>query len=87
MVNQLQFQIGKIMTKPTTPPPPYLAVMSSDSKFMLRLIDWLNAQKVDSNSTVIRVHDMDPYEELDLRLAQIEGMTIRIQDLERRANG
>ena len=69
------------MTKPTTPPP-YLAVMSSDSKFMTRLIDWLNAQKVDANSTVIRVHDMDPYEELDLRMAQIEGMTVRIQDLE-----
>lgn len=73
------------MTNPITPPP-YLAVMSSDSKFMIRLIDWLNAQKVDANSTVIRVHDMDPYEELDLRMAQIEGMTERIQDLERRAN-
>lgn len=75
------------MTNPITPPT-YLAIMSHDPKFMLKLIDWLNAQKVDSNSTVVRVHDMDPYEELDLRIAQIEGMTIRIQDLERKiANG
>lgn len=69
------------MTSPTTPPT-YLAIMSYDPEFMLKLIGWLNAQKVDSNSTVVRVHDMDPYEELDLRIAQIEGMTERIQDLE-----
>lgn len=60
----------------------YLAVMSTDAKFMCRLIDWLNTAKCDSGSTVIRQHDMDPYEELDLRMAQIEGMTERIRDLE-----
>ena len=63
--------------------PVYLAVKSTDSEFLCRLIDWLNAAKCKSGSTIIRQHDMDPFEELDLRMAQIEGMTIRIRDLER----
>lgn len=66
-------------------PPCYLAVCSSDSRFMCRLIDWLNKQDVAKDSTVIRVHDMDPYEEVDRLRAQIEGMTIRIHDAERAA--
>jgi hypothetical protein len=67
---------------PTTIDASYLAVHSTDTKFMCRLIDWLNSQPVEAGSTVIRVHDMDPYEEVDLLRAQIEGMTIRIRDLE-----
>lgn len=63
----------------------YLAVHSTDGKFMCRLIDWLNKQDVAKGSTVVRVHDMDPYEEADLLRAQIEGMTIRIHDAERAA--
>lgn len=66
-------------------PPCYLAVHSTDGKFMCRLIDWLNNQDVAKGSTVIRVHDMDPCEEIDLLRAQIEGMTIRIHDAERAA--
>jgi hypothetical protein len=62
----------------------YLAVMSTDTKFMCRLIDWLNNQSCENGSTVIRQHDSDPYEELDLRLAQIDGMTTRVFDLEKR---
>jgi hypothetical protein len=62
----------------------FLAVASTDADFMCRLIDWLNDQDCEKGSTTIRVHDMDPYEELDLRLAQIEGMKQRIFDLEAR---
>jgi len=63
--------------------PSYLAVWSTDSEFLCRLIDWLNTAKCEPGSTIIRQHDMDPFEELDLRMAQIEGMTVRIRDLER----
>jgi len=62
----------------------YLAVMSTDTQFMCRLIDWLNTAKCEKGTTIIRQHDSDPYEELDLRLAQIDGMTTRIFDLEKR---
>lgn len=62
----------------------YLAVMSTDTKFMCRLIDWLNDQSCEKGSTAIRHHDSDPFEELDFRLAQIDGMTARIFDLEKR---
>jgi hypothetical protein len=64
--------------------PTYLAVASTDADFMSRLIDFLDKEPCKADSTLVRVHDMDPYEELDLRLAQIEGMTVRIQDLERK---
>ena len=62
----------------------YLAVKSTDNAFMIRLINWLNNQSVDTGSTIIRHHDDDPFEELDLRMSQIEGMTQRIFDLEDR---
>ena len=63
----------------------YLVVTSNDKTFMINLIDWLSKQSVNKDhNTVVRVSDMDPYEELDLRLAQIEGMTIRINDTEAR---
>ena len=59
-------------------------ICSSDTKFMSRLIKWLDSQEVKKDSTVIRVHDMDPYEEVDLLRAQIEGMTIRLHDAEQK---
>ena len=62
---------------------PYLAVMSTDTKFMCKLIDWLNSAECEKGSTIIRTHDCDPYEELDLRMAQIEGMKQRIFNLEK----
>lgn len=68
---------------PPPEPPSYVAVRSTDKKFMGRLIDWLNNQPCENGSTVIRQHDNDPYEEMDLRLAQIDGLTTRIFDLER----
>lgn len=60
-----------------------LTITTTDSNFMCRLIDWLNSQYCENNSTTIRHSDYNPFDELDLRLAQIEGMTIRINDLER----
>jgi len=63
--------------------PYYLGVMSTDTEFIHRLIDWLNGQSCKKGSTALRLHDMDPFEELDLRLAQIGGMTTRIFDLEK----
>lgn len=65
---------------------PYLAVYSTDNKFMSNLIDWINNQTVAKDSTIVRLHDMDPYEEVDLLKAQIEGMTVRIYDLESKLN-
>jgi hypothetical protein len=47
------------------PRPSYLTVCSTDGKFMCLLIDWLNKQDVQKDSTVIRVHDTDPHEEID----------------------
>ena len=69
----------------TTEQPSYLAVRSTDGKFMHSLINWLNRQHVKKDSTIVRVHDTDPYEEVDLLRAQIEGMTTRINDVERKA--
>jgi hypothetical protein len=63
----------------------YLAVFSTDGKFMGRLVNWLNSQVVEEGSTIIRVHDMDPYEEVALLRAQIEGMKIRLHDAEHSA--
>ena len=61
-----------------------ISVSSTDSEFMVRLMDWLANQTVEDGSTVVRVSDIDPYEEVDLLRAQIEGMTIRLQDAETR---
>lgn len=61
---------------------PYLAVHSTDKKFMSSLIEWLKNQAVEKGSTVVRIHEFDPYEEVDLLRAQIEGMTIRLHDAE-----
>lgn len=63
---------------------PYLAVHSTDKKFMSSLIKWLSNQVVEKGSTVIRIHEFDPYEEVDLLRAQIEGMTIRLHDAEKK---
>lgn len=71
------------MSKKTNPPH-FLAISSSDNQFMHKLIDWLNEQTVKPDSTLIRVCDEDPVEKAELMEGQIEGMTIRIQDLERR---
>lgn len=60
----------------------YICVRSTDSHFMANLIDYISKQDVKKDSTIVRVADMDPFEELDLRLAQIDGMTERIRDLE-----
>ena len=67
----------------STETPCYLAVHSTDTKFMVRLIKWLADQDVKVGSTMIRVHDMDPYEEVDMLKGQIEGMTIRIHEAEK----
>lgn len=52
-----------------------VTITSADSKFMGRLIDWLASQQCEPNTTIIRVHDRDPYEEID-------NMTRRILELE-----
>lgn len=64
-----------------------LVICSTDGKLMCRLIDWLNEAVVEKESTLIRVHEMDPQEEIDLLRAQIEGMSIRIHDAERAVQG
>ena len=62
----------------------YIVVTSTDNDFMCELIKWLNTAKCEKDSTLIRFGhmDYDPLEELSLRMAQIEGMTTRIFDLE-----
>lgn len=65
-----------------TNPPDFIAISSSDKRFMHKLIDWLNAQTVIPDSTLIRVCDGDPVEKAELLEAQIEGMKVRIHDLE-----
>lgn len=62
----------------------WIAVHSTDKKFMSSLIKWLSNQVVEKGSTVIRIHEFDPYEEVDLLRAQIEGMTIRLHDAEKK---
>jgi len=84
-VREKEIDVKKDKTENSVASHCYLAVCSSDAKFMGRLVNWLNAQSVEHGSTVIRVHDMDPYEEVDLLRAQIEGMTIRLHDAERSA--
>lgn len=60
----------------------FICVNSSDTKFLVRLIDWLNSQKCEPNSTIVRVQSIDPFEEADYLRAQIEGMKIRMYDAE-----
>ncbi len=59
----------------------YLSIISSDGKLMSRLIDWLNKQNVAPNSTVIRVHDSDPFAEIDGLTEQIADLKNQIKDL------
>lgn len=59
----------------------YLSIISSDGKLMSRLIDWLNKQNVAPNSTVIRVHDSDPFAEIDCLTENIADLKNQIKDL------
>ena len=63
--------------------PAVLTIKSTDTTFMLKLIDWLNKQTVKPDSTILIHSNDDPHEELEMRKAQIDGMAIRIHDLER----
>lgn len=63
----------------------YVAVYSTDKEFMANLIKYLESQDT-KEGTVARLHDMDPYEEVDLLQAQIEGMKIRMYDAETKLN-
>lgn len=60
----------------------FICVNSSDQKFLVRLIDWLNSQTCEPNSTIVRVQSIDPFKEADYLRAQIEGMKIRMHDAE-----
>lgn len=62
----------------------HITVSSTDSMLMGRLFNWLEKQEVPEGSTVLRIHEHDPSEILELTQAQLEGVVIRMQDAERR---
>ena len=75
-----------------------LTIVSKDSAFMARLIDWLNKAVCKKGSTLLRHNDRDPREELDELRASFSALSAaaveeradllrRIDQLEREKRG
>jgi hypothetical protein len=68
--------------KNSNPDAGILLIKSTDGKFMCRLIDWMNETTCEKDSTMIRVYDKDPEEEVESNEKEIDELKDRIHNLE-----